>query len=202
QTDIQERHYIGPAAQHQFLVRSHLHRTLGGGWEVSAGMCVFLQNPNDPLATDPLTVPELRPHLESVYKQKLGRLTLDHRFRGEARFYHHTNAARTALEEGYAYSNLRFRYRLQASLRLWEIGENRYLKLKLSDEIHLNAARQGNVTFFDQNRIYAGISTDLSPNLNVDIGYLNWFQQRSSTAYFNRHIVSVLVYHRLGTGNS
>jgi hypothetical protein len=78
QTELQERHYINPTAQHQFLVRSHLHRSLGkSGWEASVGMSLFLQNPNDPEATVKLTTPELRPHIEFAYKQRLKHLAIE-----------------------------------------------------------------------------------------------------------------------------
>ena len=110
QNEFQERHYINPTAQHQFLIRSHLHRLLGNsGWETSAGICLFLQNPNDPNATVTLTVPELRPHAEFAYKQKLDKVNIDHKYRAEARFFHSTNQARTELEDDFEFGNFRFR---------------------------------------------------------------------------------------------
>lgn len=60
ENEIQERHFINPTAQHQFIVRSHIHRLLGKtGWEASIGGCVFFQNPNDANAVVKLTVPEV-----------------------------------------------------------------------------------------------------------------------------------------------
>ncbi|MBK8471056.1 MAG: DUF2490 domain-containing protein [Sphingobacteriales bacterium] len=129
QNEIQERHYINPTAQHQFLVRSHLHRLLGNsGWEASAGICAFWQSPNDPNATNRLKIPELRPHIEFIYKQKLARFALDHRY---------------------------------------------------------------------QNRIYAGFSIDVLPNLMLDIGYLNWYQQRPSGDFYQRHILTCVAQHKI-----
>ena len=198
QNELQERHYINPTAQHQFLIRSHIHRSLGStGWETSLGMCLFLQNPNDPKATVKLTVPELRPHVEFGYKQKLKRVSFDHRFRAEARFFHNTNASRSELDDGFAFGNFRFRYKFQATIPLVKIADNRYLKLKLSDELHLNAGRNILMNVFDQNRLYGGIGFDLTRDVFVEAGYLNWFQQRPNSEFFNRDILRFTVFHKV-----
>jgi hypothetical protein len=60
-TEFQERHFIRPVAQSQFVTRTHLHVQLSSGWDVAAGMCLFLQGTNDPLK-NAINVPELRPH--------------------------------------------------------------------------------------------------------------------------------------------
>lgn len=198
QTEIQERHFVNPSTQHQFIVRGHLHKILGNsGWETSIGMCLFLQNPNDPKAVNKLTVPELRPHIEFAKKQKFKFLTLDHRYKLEARFFHNTNAAKTDLENGYNFGNYRFRYRLQASILAWQIDETRALKLKVSDEIHLNMGSKIVKNVFDQNRIYAGLSIDILPDLTFDVGYLNWFQQSAIGNFFNRDILRLTVFHKI-----
>ncbi len=198
QNEIQERHYISPTAQHQFLIRSHIHRVLGeSGWETSAGMCLFLQNPNNPEADVKLTVPELRPHAEFSYKQKLKKFTLDHRYRAEARFFHNTNPSRTELENGFYFGNFRFRYRLQATIPLVKIENERYLKVKASDEIHINAGSKITKNVFEQNRIYLGINYDILPNLSFEIGYLNWFQQKSDGNFYKRNIARITVFHTI-----
>lgn len=198
QNEFQERHFVNPTAQHQFVVRSHIHRVLGkSGWETSAGMCLFLQNPNDPNATVKLTVPELRPHIEFAYRQKINKITLDHRYRVEARFFHNTNQNRTELEDGYDFGNYRFRYRLQATIPLLKVAENRALKFKISDEIHINAGSKISKNVYEQNRLYSGINYDLLPNLSFEVGYLNWFQQRPNGDFYNRDILRFTVFHKI-----
>jgi hypothetical protein len=198
QNEVQERHYINPTAQHQFLIRSHLHHLLGkSGWETSMGFCFFLQNPNDPHAIVKLTVPELRPHIEFAYKQKLEKVTLEHRYRAEARFFHNTNGTRTELINGFEFGNFRFRYRLQATIPFLKVTEKRSLKCKLSDEIHMNAGNKISKNVFEQNRIYAGINYDLLPNLSSEIGYLHWFQQRPNGDFYNRNILRFTVFHKI-----
>ncbi len=198
QHELQQRHFIRPAAQHQFLFRSHLHRNLGRrGREASVGLCLFLQDPNNPSAAVRLTVPELRPHVETACRQEFGRLTLDHRFRLEARFFHNTNQARTALEDGFVFGNYRFRYKIQAGMLLLKLAGGKHIELKISNELHLNAKNRNTKRVFDQNRIYAGISCHFTQALTTDIGYLNLFQQRPGGDYFNRQILRFTLYHKL-----
>ena len=47
-SEIQERHFINPVAQHQLVFRSNLQRKLGEQWNVSGGITYFLQSPNNP----------------------------------------------------------------------------------------------------------------------------------------------------------
>lgn len=198
QNELQERHFVNPAAQHQLLIRSHIHRILGkSGWETSLGMCLFLQNPNDPDATVKLTVPELRPHIEFAYKHKVAKVTFDHRYRVEARFFHHTNPTRTVLEDGFGFGTFRFRYRLQATIPLYKVAEKRYWKLKVSDEIHLNAGNTISKNVFEQNRVYAGVGYDILQNVSFEAGYMNLFQQRPNSDFYNRNILRLTVFHKI-----
>ncbi len=203
QTEVQERYFVNPTAQHQFLIRSHLHKTLGNsGWETSFGMCVFLQNSNKPKAAVQLTIPELRPHLELAYKQKLKGFVLDHRYRAEARFFHYTNPEKSELEEGFYFGNFRIRYRLQATVSVWKINDKQQLKVKLSDEILVNAGDQIVKNVFEQNRVYAGLSFDVTTNFTIDVGYLNWFQQRPDGDFYNRNILRFTVFHKISLVNT
>lgn len=198
QTEAEERHFMNPVVQHQVLVRTHLHRSLGNsGWETSAGMCLFLQNPNKPGETAGLTIPELRPHVEFSNKQTFPRFTLDHRYKAEARFFHNTNASRTELEDGFAFGNFRLRYRLQATIPIVKIDDKRSIKVKVSDEILVNAGTKIVTNMFDQNRIYCGAGIDLLPNLTFEAGYLNWFQQTATGSFFNRHILRFTLVHKI-----
>jgi len=198
QNEFQERHFINPTAQHQFLMRSHIHRHLGKtGWEASLGMCLFFQNPNDPNASVRLTVPELRPHAEFANKQKVGKTSFDHRYRAEARYFHRTDQARTELEDGFEFGNFRFRYRLQATIPLLKFAKGRTIISKISDEIHLNAGNKISKNIFEQNRIYLGINYVFSPNASVEIGYLNWFQQRPNGDFYNRNIIRFTIFHKI-----
>lgn len=201
QTELHERRFIDPDVQFQSLARTHLHRILGNGWETSVGVAVSLQNPNNPFASVKLTVPEFRPHIEFDYNQKMDYLTLDHRYRAEARYFRNSNSANTALEEGVDFANYRFRYRLQATIPLWKFSNNRALKVKFGDEIMLNAGSRIITNVCDQNRITGSLSMDLLANFNLELGYLHLFQQRSNGAFYERDILLCTVSHKINLKN-
>ncbi|WP_339701155.1 DUF2490 domain-containing protein [Algoriphagus aquimarinus] len=197
--EVQERHFIHPFAQHQFSLRTHVHRKLGqSGWEASAGFATFFQSPNNPSSELDLVEPELRPHMEMAYKQKFGKLTVDHRYRAEARYFHNLNLEKTGLADGYYFGGFRFRYRFLASYPIWKINENQVLKVIAGDELMVQAGKKVTYTFA-QNRLIAGFGLSISPGLNVEATYQKWINQRQNGAYFNRDIVRIVVNHRLST---
>ncbi|WP_162054054.1 DUF2490 domain-containing protein [Pontibacter pamirensis] len=193
-TEVHERRYMNPDAQHQFVTRSHLNYALGKGWNASAGFTYFLQSPQDPHAANKLVVPELRPHIQFDYKQSFSKLLIGHRYRIEKRFFR--NIEDGELAEGYN-TNYRFRYRLGLEYQLATI-HGLPLKLKLNDEIHINAGERINYNRFDQNRIYVGLNYAIHKNVAFEAGYLKWYQQRASgNQYFSRDIISFSVYHKI-----
>jgi hypothetical protein len=132
-----------------------------------------------------------------AYKQQLGNVVIDHRYRLEARFFHNTNASKSELEDGFGFGNYRFRYRVQATIPIVKIADNRFLKLKVNDEIHVNMGSKIVTNTFDQNRLYVGSSVDILPNLSIDLGYLNWFQQNRADVFYNRDIIQLAVFHTI-----
>lgn len=189
-SDVQERRFYNPAAQHQFLILETLNRILEGGWTIGVGACAFWQSPQEPTATQKLVVPELRPHVEFNLKQKTKKLAIDHRYKFEGRFFHNTNTDHTALDKGYDFGNFRLRYRIQVAYPLWQFKNGKMLKIKANDEVLCNAGKNIVKNVFDQNRIYAALSFDILKNLSIEAGYLNWYQQRTSGSdFYNRHII-------------
>lgn len=188
-TDFQERHYIQPSAQHQFVMRTLAGRSVGNNWDVALGFCGFLQSPNDPYSNSDLIIPELRPFTDVYYRQQTKHLSIDHRYRFEVRFFHNTNTTGTELANGYDFGNVRFRYQLQLTIPVWKIDQTRSLKVRLGDEVMLNAGKKIVTNIFDQNRVWGGLNIDATQWLNFDVGYLNWFQQRSNGKFYNRHIL-------------
>lgn len=198
QTEIQERHFVKPFAQHQFLMRGHYHRLIENtNWEASVGFAFFLQNPNNPNSLNKLTTPELRPHFELSNNQKVGKLILDHRYRAEARFFDNINTDSTKSDTGYNFENYRFRYRLQVSVPIFKRLKNSQLKLKLSDEILINAGNNIVKNVFDQNRIYFALSASISSNFTIEAGYLKLLQQRNTGDFYARDILRFTAFHKI-----
>jgi hypothetical protein len=196
-TEIQERHFVSPVSQNQFLIRTRFHRQIGEKWDGSFGMVLFLHNRSGDDDQEDFTQPELRPHGEMEYKTAVGKLGVEHRFRSEIRFFKELNDSKTGLGETYELTSFRFRYRIQFSVTLKKLDEKRAVKLKFGDEIMVMAGGTLGPMVFDQNRIYADLSFDLNPSLALELGYVNWFQSDQSGGYLERHIIRTTLRHQL-----
>ena len=192
QGEVHTRHFVDPLIHHQNAFRAHVHRTIGDRWDFSAGTALFLNTPNDPRSTSRLAIPEYRPHLDVVYKHRWSKIRIDHRFRSEMRFNRETNVSRTELTDAVSFNNYRLRYRIQALVPLFKSIQG-----KVNTEILLNAGQENPANVLDQHRMFAGVSIPLRDNLTVDVGYLHAFQQRPNLNYYDRSILSIMVYHRL-----
>jgi hypothetical protein len=196
-TEIQERHFVSPVSQNQFLIRTRFHRQIGEKWDGSFGMVLFLHNRSGDDDQEDFTQPELRPHGEMEYKTAVGKLGVEHRFRSEIRFFKELNDLKTGLGETYELTSFRFRYRIQFSVTLKKLDEKRAVKLKFGDEIMAMAGGTLGPMVFDQNRIYTDLSFDLNPALALELGYVNWFQSDQSGGYLERHIIRTTLRHQL-----
>jgi hypothetical protein len=195
-SEIQERQFYNPTAQHQLVFRSNLERKIFGDWKASVGMTLFLQNPNTPNSESNLTVPELRPDVGFSNKQKLGFLTINHRYKAEARFFHDVENDR--LVGGYRFSNFRLRYQLGLDVPIWKNEKQQALIVKIKDEIMFNVGKKIVKNTFDQNRIYAAFNYKLNNSYAFELGYMNWFQQqKSGVDFYNRDILRLSIFHNI-----
>ena len=195
-SEIQERQFYNPTAQHQLVLRSNLERKLIGDWNASVGMTLFLQNPNNPNSESNLTVPELRPDFGFNHKQKLGFVTINHRYKAEARFFH--DVENEKLVGGYRFSNFRLRYQLGLDIPIWKNEKQQTIIVKIKDEIMFNAGNKIVKNTFDQNRIYLAVNYKLNNSYAVELGYMNWFQQqKSGTDFYNRDILRFSLFHSI-----
>ena len=195
-SEIQERQFYNPTAQHQLVFRSNLERKVFADWKASVGMTLFFQNPNTPNSESNLTVPELRPDIGFNNKQKLGFLTINHRYKAEARFFHDVENNR--LVGGYRFSNFRFRYQLGLDIPIWKNEKQQTIIVKIKDEIMFNAGNKIVKNTFDQNRIYLAVNYKLNNSYAVELGYMNWFQQqKSGTDFYNRDILQLSIFHNI-----
>ena len=68
----------------------------------------------------------------------------------------------------------------------------------LNDEVHINAGKEIVNNYFDQNRFFAGFSYQLSSHNNIQIGYMNIFQQLAAgNRYRSTHAARVFYIHNL-----
>ncbi len=195
-SEIQERQFYQPTAQHQLVFRTNLERKLIGDWNASVGMTYFLQNPNNPTSESNLTVPELRPDIGFGNKQKLGIVTINHRYKAEARFFHDVENNR--LVGGYRFSNFRLRYQVGLDFLIWKNEREQVFVAKIKDEIMFHLGNKMVKNTFDQNRIYLAINYKINNSYAVELGYMNWFQQlKSGTDFYNRDILRFSIFHSM-----
>ena len=104
------------------------------------------------------------------------------------------------MAESYDFGNFRFRYQIGLEIPIWknQITKRELLSVKFSDEIMLNVGEKIVYNFFDQNRMYAALNYKITPNLSLEMGYLNWFQQqKSGNKFYQRDILRFTVFHKI-----
>jgi hypothetical protein len=84
------------------------------------------------------------------------------------------------------------RYRIQALFPLVKS-----ISGKVNTEILLNAQQENPDNDLDQHRMFAGLSIPLLTDLTLDVGYLHAYQQRPNLNYYDRSILSVMLYHQI-----
>lgn len=196
--EIDDRRFFKDNRQANWVLpRVTVERKLGAGWSAGIGFTYYTStNPADPSKPTAMTVPELRPHQELSYKQKIKNLTIVYHFKLEERWTR--NSSSTELTDGYSFK-ARFRYQLQLQYPLVkQKNPAGTLALKASDEIMLNIGHSIVQNTFDQNRAYIALNYGISNNFQVELGYMNYFQERSSgTQYYQRNIARLTVYHTI-----
>ncbi len=144
-----------------------------------------------------ISQPEHRIWQQVQWRDQLDKAALNHRFRFEQRFRKKV-LNDSVLGDDYHF-NWRFRYQLQAQIPIvvkW-LPSNA-LALVLSDEIMLNAGKQININFFDQNRLFSGLNYKIDKSFQLQLGYMYIFQQNNTANNFRTsHVLRVFVFHTL-----
>lgn len=197
-TDVSERQFINPTAQHLWSIRTIFKRGINNNWDLGFGGSLFIRKLNDPYKTSQLIVPELRPHIEFNNTQIVGFGILNSRYRIEARLYQNTKDG--ALSDGYYFNNFRFRYLLGWTFPIIKnkSSSTETVFVKIQDEIMVNAGSKIVRNTFDQNRIYFALNYKISNKFSIETGYLNSFQQQpSGDEFLNRNILRLTVFQKI-----
>lgn len=197
-TDVQERQFIKPVgAQGSLHFRTILYHNLGHNWEAGTGLGLFFNSPQNIPSSSDLAVPELRPTVDILNRQKAGKLQITNRLRMEARYFHEVQ--NNELTGGFEFNNFRCRYQVATSYPIIKNEKNKPVVLvKLQDEVMINFGKKIVANTFDQNRFYAGLGFEVFKNCSLELGYLNWFQETSNgTTYYNRNIFRIGINHQV-----
>ena len=126
-----------------------------------------------------ISVPEHRPWQQVQWHTKYGKNRMMQWIRLEERFRHKV-LNDNELANGYNF-NFRLRYNLWYEVPLIKDGAlPRSLSFIANDEVHINFGSQVVYNYFDQNRFFLGLKYQTSPHSNLQLGYMNVFQQLSA----------------------
>ena len=68
----------------------------------------------------------------------------------------------------------------------------------VNDELHINFGKEIVYNYFDQNRLFAGVGYQFTPQLNAHLGYLYVFQQLpEGNRYININAIRLFIFHNL-----
>ncbi|WP_114777451.1 DUF2490 domain-containing protein [Botryobacter ruber] len=194
QSEVDMRRFVYHYKMHHLVMRSQGRYTFNSQVEAGAGLVYTRQYPQDSRSVSELVVPEFRVQADVTLKQATGQVNLQHRYLVEQRFVRRVVA--DALASDYVTST-RFRYRLQAEVPLWK-GEKQSFRATIHDEVMVQTREAVKRNIFDQNRIYAGLRWGVSPKLAFELGYLKWYQQRSSgDDFYSRDILRFSILHKV-----
>lgn len=194
--EIEDRRFLHNNRQHHLILHSRLHYKLNKNTDLGLGFTYSLQSPQDPESLSTLIVPEKRIVQEINLINPLSkRFNLSHRWRIDERFIHKNNGK--ALIPGDDF-NFRFRYKLQCTYQLNKINSSQPTTIKIADEIMINAGKAIVYNTFDQNRISCSIEQRFTQALSAELGYIHWYQQRSSGyQFYSRDIIRFTLYHKI-----
>ena len=170
--EVQYRNYDAVGDLEQLLLRTGVGYNLSeNNHNVLLGYGYILsENYNaQSESNDKISVNEHRIFQQFTSKDRIGIVSLTHRYRFEQRF----------VEDVF---KMRFRYFLAAKIPLIKV-EDGFTKFYLSayNEVFLNTES----AVFDRNRVYAGLGYQLSKRIRMEAGYMNQLFEASSRDQFN-----------------
>lgn len=174
-TEYQWRRADGFNDWQQSLTRIGLDYKLNPSVTVSGGYAWIVSYPYgaQPIASK---TNEHRLWQQVVFKQTIGELQFQHRYRLEQRWID------TLFRQ-------RIRYRAQCIIPLQKryIEQGKGLFLNVNDEVFLGFGKGIGKNILDQNRLILALGYKFSPNLNIQMGYMNQFVIKTNGVQMERN---------------
>ena len=168
--EVQYRNYDAIGDLEQLLLRTGVWYNLSeNNHNLLLGYGYILSQNYSADTEDKLDVNEHRIFQQFTSKQKIGNVSLSHRYRFEQRF----------VDSDF---KMRLRYFLAFKVPILKT-ETSPTKLYLSayNEVFLNTESD----VFDRNRVYGGLGYQLNNNVRIEAGYMNQLFEHSSRDQFN-----------------
>lgn len=148
-----------------------------------------------------ISQPEHRPWQMIAWTNNSNRVRILHSFRLEERWRRKVES-NSKLGDGYNF-NYRAGYSMQFNFPLSKKGfVKNTLSFIASDELQINFGKEIINNYFDQNRIFVGFNFMNSSSSNMQLGYINGFQQLSAgTKYRKLHVIRIFYFHNMNLQN-
>ena len=141
--------------------------------KLTAGYAYVVAYPED---NRKVSIPEHRPWQQVQWNTKYGKKRMMQWIRLDER-YRRRLVNDSTLADAYSF-NYKLRYNLFYDIPLSRKGiVPKALSFVINDEVHINFGKQIVLNIFDQNRFYLGFKYQLSEHSNLQLGYMNVFQQ-------------------------
>ena len=176
------------------IIRPGITYYVSDALKLTAGYAYITQYPQDQFI---VSRPEHRPWQQVQWHARHGRNRTTQYFRLEER-YRRNIAPDSTLADGYQF-NFRARYNFlwQIPLQKAELTKGAF-SLILNNEVHIAFGKEVVYNYFDQNRFFAGLAFHLNQTDNLQLGYLNVFQQLpSGNRYRTLHAARLFYFHNL-----
>ena len=179
----------------QSILRFGLTYYLNDDTKLTAGYAYVSHYPADNHKN--VTMPEHRPWQQIQWHSRYAKLRLMQWFRLEERFRRKI-LNDDELAEGYNF-NFRVRYNFFSMFPLSKRSfQPKTLSFVVNDEVHINFGKQIVYNYFDQNRFFLGFAYHVNKHDNLQVGYMNIFQQLAAgNKYKTAHVARVFYFHNL-----
>jgi len=158
----------------QSIIRLGLTYYVTDATKLTAGYAYVSIYPAD--AHKQVTQPEHRPWQQVQWHTTYGKKRMMQWFRLEERFRRKILNDST-LADGYNF-NFRIRYNIWYDLPLSKKGiVPKSFSFVVNDEVHINFGKEIVNNYFDQNRFFLGLKYQFTAHSNLQVGYMNLFQQ-------------------------
>jgi hypothetical protein len=144
-----------------------------------------------------VTQPEHRPWQQLQWHTKFSKSRMMQWIRLEER-YRHRILNDSTLADGTSF-NFKIRYNILCEIPLSRKGfVPKSLGFVVNDEVHINFGKEIVYNYFDQNRFFVGLKYQTNKQGNIQIGYMNLFQQLAAgNKYKNIHAARLFYFHNL-----
>ncbi|MEO5892541.1 MAG: DUF2490 domain-containing protein [Ferruginibacter sp.] len=176
----------------QSIIRLGLTYYVNDATKLTAGYAYVSIYPS--AANKNVTQPEHRPWQQIQWHTKYGNKRMMQWFRLEERFRRKILNDST-LGDGHNF-NYRLRYNFWYDVPFSKKGiVPGTLSLVVNDEVHINFGKEIVNNYFDQNRFFLGLKYQINDQNNLQVGYMNQFQQLAAgNRYRNIHTLRLFYF--------